>query len=81
MSEVNKYRKEYNDLLKKEKSQEEFINSDLFKSMREESKTKLMDQYRMTLNKLNEHLSLIKHYRPREILEGFELVEYTTNDN
>ena len=76
MTTTNDYRKEYNKLLKKEKSQEEFLNSALFKRMKAPAKEQLMSQYKDTLFRLNELLQLIGFYRPREILDGFEIVEY-----
>ena len=80
MTTTNDLRKEYNKLLKSEKSQEEFLNSNMFKGLNNENKDKIIDQYQKTEYRLNTLLSEIKYYTLREMTDGFEIKEYKKYD-
>jgi len=67
------YRKEYNELLVKEKNQEKFLDTDMFKQMSEASQANIIDQYKKTGERLNQLLMEIKFYKRDNILNGFDI--------
>jgi hypothetical protein len=76
---TNDYRKEYNELLKKEQSQNMFFQSNMFKAMGDDNKKELLKQYKATADKLNDLLALIGwNVTPEQILKGFEVKEYVS---
>ena len=80
MKTTNDHRKEYNELLKKEKSQDEFMNSKMFEALTPIGKDKIMDQYRVTANRLNDLLQMIGKYKQEEILGGFTFKDGEISD-
>jgi len=68
MSLVNDYRKKYNELLKREAKAEAYLNDPV---RTPEEIDKWTPDYKQLLNRLNELLGLIRHYKRENILEGF----------